>query len=87
MGIEGIALPFLTSALDGDEWSASRLCRFNPGEGAPGTRWIGDRVGLRAGMIENTPQNYWVFGLFPTSGILENRKHDISETGSVSVLR
>jgi hypothetical protein len=32
-------------------------------------------------------QNYWVFGLFPSSGILENRKHDVSETGSVSVLR
>jgi hypothetical protein len=31
-------------------------------------------------------QNYWVFGFFPSSGILENGKH-ISETGSVSVLR
>jgi hypothetical protein len=29
-------------------------------------------------------QNYWYFGLFPSSGILENRKHDVSETGSVS---
>jgi hypothetical protein len=37
-------------------------------------------------MVYNT-QNYWVFGLFPSSGILENRKHDDSETGSVSVLR
>jgi hypothetical protein len=32
-------------------------------------------------------QNYWVFGLCPSSGILETRKHDDSETGSVSVLR
>jgi hypothetical protein len=31
--------------------------------------------------------NYWVFGLFPSSSILETRKHDVSETGSVSVLR
>jgi hypothetical protein len=31
--------------------------------------------------------NYWVFGLFPSSGILENIKHDVSETGYVSVLR
>jgi hypothetical protein len=31
-------------------------------------------------------QDYWVFGLFPSSGILENRKHDILETGSVSIL-
>jgi hypothetical protein len=32
-------------------------------------------------------QNYWVFGLFPSSGIPENRKHDVSETGSVSLFR
>jgi hypothetical protein len=32
-------------------------------------------------------QNYWVFGLCQSSGILETRKHDVSETGSVSVLR
>jgi hypothetical protein len=35
---------FLTSALFGDEWSASRPYRFNPGEIAPGTRWIGSWV-------------------------------------------
>jgi hypothetical protein len=28
----GIAPPFLTLALDGDEWSASRLGRFTPGK-------------------------------------------------------
>jgi hypothetical protein len=32
-------------------------------------------------MVYNT-QNYWIFGLFPSSGILETRKHDVSETGS-----
>jgi hypothetical protein len=26
-------------------------------------------------MVYNT-QNYWVFGLFPSAGILETRKHD-----------
>jgi hypothetical protein len=31
---------FLTSALDGGEWSASRPGRFAPGEGAPDTHWI-----------------------------------------------
>jgi hypothetical protein len=31
-------------------------------------------------------QNYWVFGLSPSSGILKNRKHKVLETGSVSVL-
>jgi hypothetical protein len=30
-------------------------------------------------------QNYRVFVLFLSSGILENRKRDVSETGSVSV--
>jgi hypothetical protein len=32
-------------------------------------------------------QNYWVFRLLPSAGILETRKHDVSETGSVSVLK
>jgi hypothetical protein len=36
-------------------------------------------------MVYNT-QNCWVFELFPSPDILENRKHDVLETGSVSVL-
>jgi hypothetical protein len=32
-------------------------------------------------------QKYWVFELRPWSGTLETRKHNVSETGSVSVLR
>jgi len=40
----------LTSELDAGEWSASRSPRFNPRERAPGTHWIGDRVGPRAGL-------------------------------------
>jgi hypothetical protein len=39
---------FLTSALVGDEWSASRPGLFTPGERAPGTHWIGGWVGPRA---------------------------------------
>jgi hypothetical protein len=31
----------------------------------------------------HTSQNYWGFGLFPSSGILKNRTHDVSETGFV----
>jgi hypothetical protein len=38
----------LTSALDGGEWSASRLGRFTPRERAPGTHWIEGWVGPRA---------------------------------------
>jgi hypothetical protein len=36
-------------------------------------------------MVYNT-QNYWVFGLCPSSGILEIRKRNITETGAVSNL-
>jgi hypothetical protein len=41
---------FLTSTLDGGEWSASRSGRFTPGKRAPGTHWIGSRVDFRAGL-------------------------------------
>jgi hypothetical protein len=41
---------FLTSALAGGEWSASRLCRFNPGERAHGTHWTWGSVGPKAGL-------------------------------------
>jgi hypothetical protein len=42
---------FLTSALEGGEWSASRPGpRFTPGERAPGTHCTGGWVGPRAGM-------------------------------------
>jgi hypothetical protein len=43
-----IAHAFFTSALDGDEWPASRPGRLTPREGASGTHWIGVWVGLRA---------------------------------------
>jgi hypothetical protein len=36
---------FLTSALDGGQWSASRHCRFTLEERTPGTHWIGGWVG------------------------------------------
>jgi hypothetical protein len=37
-------------------------------------------------MVYNT-QNYWVFGLCPLSAVLKTREHNISETGSISLLR
>jgi hypothetical protein len=40
--------PFLISALDRDEWSASRPGRLTPRERAPGTHLIGSWVGPRA---------------------------------------
>jgi hypothetical protein len=41
---------FLTSALVGGEWSTSRPGRFTPGEGAPGTHWIGGWMDLRTSL-------------------------------------
>jgi hypothetical protein len=41
---------FLTSALGGGEWSASRPCRFIPEERATDTHWIGNWVDPRAGL-------------------------------------
>jgi hypothetical protein len=53
----------------------------------------GSRKTLRSGKylssqinFEQT-QNYWVFGLCPSSDIPETREHNVSEPGSVSVLR
>jgi hypothetical protein len=41
---------YLTSALVGGEWSASRPGRFTPGETAPVTHCIGGWVDPRAGL-------------------------------------
>jgi hypothetical protein len=49
-GSGGIAPPFLTPALAGDEWSASRPGRFTPWEGTSGIHWIGSWVGRGADM-------------------------------------
>jgi hypothetical protein len=49
-GVDVYTHVFLISALVGGERSASRPCRFTPGERAPITHWIRDWVGLRADM-------------------------------------
>jgi hypothetical protein len=49
-GVEVYLHAFLTSALDGGEWSALCSCRFTPRERAPGTHWIGGWAGPRAGL-------------------------------------
>jgi hypothetical protein len=52
MGSGGVAPPFLTSILDGGEWSDSSPSRFTPGERALGTHciegWVSPRAGLGA---------------------------------------
>jgi hypothetical protein len=50
-GVEVELHTFLTSTLDGCEWSALRHGRF-----IPGTHWTGDWVGPRAGL--DTDENY-----------------------------
>jgi hypothetical protein len=49
-GSEGTAPAYLTSALDGGEWSASHSCCFTPRENVPGTHWVGGWVGPRTSL-------------------------------------
>jgi hypothetical protein len=49
-GMEVYLHAFLTSALDGGEWSASRPGRFIPKVRTPGTSWVGGCVGPRTGL-------------------------------------
>jgi hypothetical protein len=42
----------------GREWSASRPGRFNPGERAPGTHWIGGWVGPRASLDDMEKEKF-----------------------------
>jgi hypothetical protein len=49
-GVDVYIHVFLTSALVGGEWLASRPGRFTPGERDPGTHWAGGWVGPRAGL-------------------------------------
>jgi hypothetical protein len=37
-------------------------------------------------VISFDTEKYWVFGLCPSSGILEARKHNVPETGSVTAI-
>jgi hypothetical protein len=50
VGVDVCIHIFLTSALIGGEWSASRPAIFTPGESAPGTHRLGAWVDPRAGM-------------------------------------
>jgi len=49
-GVEVYLHDFLTSELDGGEWSASLPGHFTPRQRAPGTHWIGGLVDPRAGL-------------------------------------
>jgi hypothetical protein len=49
-GVEVQIHAFLTSAIDGGEWSALRPVRFITTERATSTHWTGGWVGPRAGL-------------------------------------
>jgi hypothetical protein len=48
--LKSYIVPFLTSALDGGEWSASCYCHFTPCKIFPSIHWIGGWAGPRAGL-------------------------------------
>jgi hypothetical protein len=50
VGVKVYLHAFLTSALDGNEWSASHPGPFTLRERAPGTYWIGGWMGPTAGL-------------------------------------
>jgi hypothetical protein len=54
-GVDVSIYIFLTLAISGGEWAASRSGRFIPGKRAPGTHWIVGCVGPGAGLddVEN----------------------------------
>jgi hypothetical protein len=59
---------FLTSALVGGEWLASRPRRFIPEEKVHGTHWIKGWVSPKAGLDETAPagtQNSDLFAVLP----------------------
>jgi hypothetical protein len=53
----------LTTALNGGEWSASRLGPFTPRETASGTHWTGGWVGPRA--VRNGTKLHWQETIIP----------------------
>jgi hypothetical protein len=55
--LTNLALHHEGVALAAGEWSASRPGRFNPGERAPGTHWIGGWVDLRVGLDDEEKKN------------------------------
>jgi hypothetical protein len=67
MGSGGRAPPFLTSALDGGKWSASRPCSFTPEETVPGTHCIGGWMGPRSDLdaVEKRKNLFPLLGIEP----------------------
>jgi hypothetical protein len=60
-GMGGVAPSFMTSALEGGEWSPSRPGLFNPAEKAPSpsSHWAAGSVGPRAGVDTVEKGKFW----------------------------
>jgi hypothetical protein len=50
---------YLTFAIFGNEWPASRPGRFTPGETAFGTHWIGGWVDPRSGLDDEEKRKFF----------------------------
>jgi hypothetical protein len=73
---------FLTSALVGGEWSASRPRHFISRERAPGTRWIGGWVGSRTSLEDMEKLKF-----LPSSGLVLQPSGRASRSQSLYRLR
>jgi hypothetical protein len=60
LGVDAVIHVFLTSELDGDEWSASGPGHFTPGEKTTGTHWIGGWVSPRTGLDEMEKRQFLI---------------------------
>jgi hypothetical protein len=80
----GMAPPFLTSALDGDEWSASCSSRFTPGIHSTGD-WVGPRTGINALEKEETraPGRVIAVTWVTRSGLRCGTNHTHKQHGSI----
>jgi hypothetical protein len=65
----------MTSALDGDKWSASRPARFTLRERATGTNWIGDCVGPRVSLAVRLERGVCIPPEVPEGFLGATRKH------------
>jgi hypothetical protein len=57
-GVDVYIHTYMTSALVGGEWSASRPGHFIPGERAPGSHWIGGCVDPRVSMEDKEKRKF-----------------------------
>jgi hypothetical protein len=75
---KGIALPFLTTKLDGGDWSAAGPCFFTPGQ------TFSDTIGKEAGWSEEPVWTQWRREQSLTAG--ENRTPAVQPAAYINCL-